>query len=121
MIWNPFKCKVCPQLHQEVYKWKTKAGEHWLRSNVQEKTAKLKWISLQEQMPPVNTNLLVATPDFEFFAFLYFEDGWDNMRKINMHRRDHVLAAYTNAGTVGWWLSLDAIPKNTPTPDEQGK
>lgn len=78
--------------------------------NQQRRLNKLKWQPLSEE-PPINTNLLVANKNFTFFGFLYFEDGWDNSRKINMQCKDKVWPTYTNPDSISWWLNLDLIKR----------
>ncbi len=109
----PFKCKECPQLKQLADTWHIRCGEQMARAIKAESKAvlsELEWHPLSE-LPPINTNLLVANKDFTYFGFLYMEDGWDYSRKINMQSKNNVWATYTNPESISYWLNLDAIKK----------
>lgn len=106
----PFTCKKCSQYDQclkQVVKTNQACKEALLSQ------CNIGWKILQEDQPPLLSNLLVANKDFTYFGFLYLEDGWDYSRKINMQGKDGVIwATYTNASSVYWWLNLDLIKKD---------
>lgn len=106
----PFKCNRCPELEEMLQTSASLISFHKANANLED----LKWNSLGNisGFPPVNTNLLVANKDFTYFGFLYYEDGWDYSRKINMQGNGQVWATYTNAESIAWWLNLDLIKKS---------
>src|SRR5437762_13169188 len=101
LMW-PFKCKKCPDLEKRLndtkHDWCV-ACDKWKKLN---KQLGILWKPLSE-LPPTNTNILVANKDFTYFGFLYYEDGWDYSRKINMQGKGQVWATYTNAESIAWW------------------
>lgn len=118
MMW-PFSCKSC-EVWKKNYLGFTEQNnqlrDHYLDmvSKVSElrKLSELEWLPLKN-MPPLNTNLLVANRDFSYFGFLYLKDGWDHSKKINMQGKGKVWATYTNPDSIAWWLNLDLIKKDS--------
>jgi hypothetical protein len=107
----PFYCKECDRnLAGRVF-WKEMAQKEMLLVEQLKHISLLEWIPICQTLPPINTNLLVASKDFTWLGFLFMEDGWDYSRKINMFYKDRVWATYTNADSVAYWLNLDLISK----------
>jgi hypothetical protein len=110
----PFNCIECPRkdVEKEIKDHLIKEANSIIYSL--RELSNLEWTSLREwttKRPPLNTNLLVSNEDFTYFGFLYYDDGWDYSRKINMHGKGQIWATYTNPESIHWWLNLDLIKK----------
>jgi len=114
----PFKCKQCEikqltntQLKVNLTTFQRMSEKLEAKLQQQEKVSNLKWIDITHELPPINTNILCASADFNWLGFIYMEDGWDYSRQINMQGNGKIWATYTNPESVHWWLNVDEIKK----------